>query len=224
MNEQDTAGTQANGPQVVYVPAPPEKPTSWFRRHKILTTLGAVAVVVVAAQLGGGGDEAPGGVAAQPSGSAGQDASGVANDDSPGSSPEPDDPAEPGIGDAARDGKFEFTVSEVEDGVESVGTDMFGERAQGQFVLVHVKVLNIGDEAQYFLDSNQTLVDTEGRKHSADSSAGIYLEDSSTFAEEINPGNSLEGILVFDLPKDAVPASIELHDSAFSGGVTVLLG
>jgi hypothetical protein len=28
---------------------------------------------------------------------------------------------------------------------------------------------------------------------------------------------------VFDVPADAVPASVELHDSAFSGGVTVTL-
>ncbi|WP_341353356.1 MULTISPECIES: hypothetical protein [Rhodococcus] len=29
--------------------------------------------------------------------------------------------------------------------------------------------------------------------------------------------------VVFDMPVDAVPASIELHDSMFSGGVTVSL-
>ncbi len=29
---------------------------------------------------------------------------------------------------------------------------------------------------------------------------------------------------MFDIPKDAVPASIELHDSAWSGGVSVTLG
>jgi hypothetical protein len=37
------------------------------------------------------------------------------------------------------------------------------------------------------------------------------------------PGNSLTGTVVFDIPVDAVPASLELHDSLFSGGVTVTL-
>ena len=30
-------------------------------------------------------------------------------------------------------------------------------------------------------------------------------------------------MVVFDIPVDAVPAALELHDSAFSGGVTVAL-
>ncbi len=46
---------------------------------------------------------------------------------------------------------------------------------------------------------------------------------SKSFYEPINPGNSLTGTVVFDVPVDAVPASLELHDSAFSGGVTVAL-
>ena len=32
------------------------------------------------------------------------------------------------------------------------------------------------------------------------------------------------GVAVLDIPADAVPTSIELHDSMFSGGVTVALG
>ncbi len=44
------------------------------------------------------------------------------------------------------------------------------------------------------------------------------------FLNEINPGNTVKGMLVFDMPKDAKPTSIELHDSPFSGGVTLRLG
>jgi hypothetical protein len=84
-------------------------------------------------------------------------------------------------------------------------------------------VKNIGKEAQTFYDGNQTLRDTDGRKFDADSEAGIYLDDSNAFLNDINPGNTVTGIVVFDVPKDARLASLDLHDSAFSGGVKVSL-
>jgi hypothetical protein len=45
--------------------------------------------------------------------------------------------------------------------------------------------------------------------------------DSSTFLNEINPGNSAKGKLIFDVPKSAELTALELHDSPFSGGVEV---
>lgn len=128
-----------------------------------------------------------------------------------------------GIGTPVRDGKFEFVVTGVELGVARVGDDLFGQDAQGQFALVRMTVTNIGDEAQYFDGSNQDLVDTLERTHSAATSAALYLDDSESFLNQINPGNAVEGTVVFDIPTDATPARIELHDSAWSGGVTVTL-
>jgi hypothetical protein len=125
------------------------------------------------------------------------------------------------IGQPVRDGKFEFTVTKVECDVNRVGTKDFGVEAQGQYCLVAVQVENIGEEAQSFFGSNQYLYDEEGRQFSADDEAAIYLENSQSLYEEINPGNSVQGTVVFDIPKNATPARIELHDSAFSGGVTV---
>lgn len=129
----------------------------------------------------------------------------------------------PGIGDPARDGKFEFTVTEIETGVDRVGDEIFGEQARGQYVLVHVTVENIGDRAQTFTSGNQKLIDTAGREHSADAGAARRIENSESFLNEINPGIKVEGVIVFDIPLDAVPASLELHDSFFSGGVQVAL-
>ncbi len=57
-----------------------------------------------------------------------------------------------------------------------------------------------------------------GQKYEADGAAGIHLEeDSRAFLEDINPGNSVNGIVVFDIPKDGQIVKLELHDSAFSG-------
>jgi hypothetical protein len=136
---------------------------------------------------------------------------------------EPAPEAGPGIGDEAVDGDFTFVVTSVEDGPPIIGTADFGVEPQGKFVLATLTVTNNGDTAGSFFGSNQYLIDTEGRKASADTDAGIYLDEAQSFYEEINPGNSLTGVVVFDIPVDAVPASLELHDSAFSGGVTVTL-
>src|SRR5690625_1048800 len=207
---------------------PPPKQKSWFARHKFLTAiLVIVGLIVIAAALSGGDADAPAGStpaaetapaeeAADAEPAAGEDAAAAEEGEA---APE----GAPGIGDAVEDGKFEFTVTGVETGVAEVGDEYLNEQAQGQFVLVHLTVSNIGDRAQMLDGTNQKLVDTQGREHSADGSAAIYLGDTGTFLNDINPGNSVEGTVVFDIPADAEPASITLHDSMFSGGVTVSL-
>ncbi len=214
-------------------PTPPRK--SWFARHKVLTGVGVVVLLgIVGANLGGGDDDEPATTAAvadtaatdSGSGRSGTEAEVVTAPDEaePADEPAPEEAAAPGIGTAVRDGKLEFTVTSVETGVATVGDQYLNEQAQGQFVLVHMTVTNIGDAAQMFDGSSQKLVDTAGREHSADSSAAIYLGDANSFLTDVNPGNSVEGTVVFDVPADAVPATISLHDSFFSGGVEVSLG
>ena len=128
------------------------------------------------------------------------------------------------IGDPARDGMFEFTVQKVKCGVSKVGNDFLNEKAQGQFCLVTVKVANIGKEPRTFTDSNQKAFGADGAEYATNAVAGMYAnEKNETFLNEINPGNQVTGVLVFDIPKNATLAKIELHDSAFSGGVTVEL-
>jgi hypothetical protein len=133
------------------------------------------------------------------------------------------EPRAAGLGDPVRDGKFEFTVTEVEAGVEEIGDESFGEKAQGQYVLVHLKIENIGDEAQTFDSENVTAFDADGREFSSDIDAELYLDESNSFLNQINPGNTSTGIVVFDVSKDTKITALELHDSFFSDGVRVEL-
>lgn len=133
-------------------------------------------------------------------------------------------PAMPGIGDAAVDGKFSFTVTGVKCGIKSVGTKYFNKKAQGEFCQVAISIENVGDEAQTMFADSQKAFDTEGREFSPDTSAMIYLKDGAdTWLKEINPGNTLKGSLLFDVAAGTTLEKVELHDSAFSGGVTVSL-
>jgi hypothetical protein len=122
----------------------------------------------------------------------------------------------------ARDGKFEFLVDSVECGHDRIGTDLLGEQAQGQFCLVTLSVKNIGDSAQYFSDTEQKAINTSGQEFSANPTASLYANSNSqTLFTQINPGNTLQGIIVFDIPKDQQLVKLELHDSAFSKGILI---
>jgi len=128
------------------------------------------------------------------------------------------------IGSAVRDGKFEFTIKSMDCSKTSVGSEFLTQEAQGKFCILDMKVENIGDEAQTFFSSEQKLFNSEGQQFSNDTAAELSIDgNGSTWLEEINPGNFVEGKVVFDVPADATIVKAELHDSAFSSGVEVNL-
>ena len=119
------------------------------------------------------------------------------------------------MGDKVSAGDFEYTVTKVTPGVKQIGDSTFGQKPQGQFVLVKLSVTNTGSEAQMFNDSEHKLVDTEGREHSADGEAAIYVPGNDSFLENVNPGNTLKGTIVFDVPADATPQELKLMGPGF---------
>ncbi|MBB4929653.1 hypothetical protein F4561_000473 [Lipingzhangella halophila] len=118
-----------------------------------------------------------------------------------------------GIGDTVETGVFAFTVTDVETGVNEVADESgyLTETPDGQYVIVSVTVENIGDESGTFESGSQTLIDGEDREHSTDTAAEI-TGGAESFLNEVNPGNSVEGELIYDIPADAEPASVELSD------------
>lgn len=135
-------------------------------------------------------------------------------------------PSIPAAGTAVRDGKFQFKITSVTH-AKSAGDSYVGETAQGEFTILHVTVTNISSQAQTLDDSSQYVYDGTGRKYDADSVADIDLGSesgaNSVWLESINPGNTVQGQIAFDLPTGTKAVKAELHDSAFSGGVTVQL-
>ncbi len=105
--------------------------------------------------------------------------------------------------------------------------DGLGDTAQGEYTILHVTVTNIGDQPQTLDDSSQYAYDASGRKYSVSTSADLDLNSvtgsDSVFFNNINPGNTVHGELAFDMPAGARAVKAELHDSAFSGGITVSL-
>jgi hypothetical protein len=125
--------------------------------------------------------------------------------------------AGPGLNQAVRDGQFEFTVTNVDCGRSTLG----GQTAQGQYCVVSMTVKNIGKEPRSFDADNQFAYSADGAKLSADGLATLSLDDANSFLNEINPGNSVKGVVAFDIPKGSKIEHLELHDDFLSQGVAV---
>jgi hypothetical protein len=128
----------------------------------------------------------------------------------------------PGIGEPVRDGKFEFVVSGADCGQTEIVNGILRTQAQGQFCVVELSVRNIGTEPRDFADRNQKAYSPHGVQYAPDTGAGVVANGSGVaYWNTINPGNSVQGKIVFDIPAGETISTIELHDSILSGGVRV---
>lgn len=134
------------------------------------------------------------------------------------------DAGPPGVGDPVRDGQFEFVVRSVDCGARSVGEGIGRKQALGQFCLVALRVENSGTEGRTFGGGHQYLFDDAGKRHDPDLDATVRHGDGHLWSTHLNPGQRLEGTLVYDVPDPVAMARVELHDAPFSGGATVELG
>ena len=198
-------------PQQPYYPPQqsPKKKRHWVR-NTFLGLAGFIVLIVIISVAANGGSN---GTPAAGSGAAPANAVPAA-------------PQVAKIGTPARDGKFQFTITSVSH-AKSVGdtADGFGDTAQGRYTILHVTVTNISSQPQTLFDSNQYVFDASGRKYDVSTSADMDINGASdsVLFNDINPGNTVRGELAFDMPAGLKAVKAELHDSAFSGGVTVNL-
>ena len=87
--------------------------------------------------------------------------------------------------------------------------------------LVRLRVTNDKDEAQTYFASNQYAIDIHGRQLTADENSAFL--PSAHDGTQLNPGVSLTAEVPFNLPATDRIVALDLHDSAFSGGVRVHL-
>lgn len=188
-----------------------ENKKPWVSRHKVLTGIGIFIVLAIVVSAASGGSKS--------------EMTNTDNKSNISESAVKETEKTAKLNEAAKDGKFEFTVVSVDCGKSTVGTNQYLQKtAQGQYCLMNVTIKNVGDQAQTFDSSQVSLFDSAGSKFSADSLASNYANpDSNTFLNQINPGNNVNAIVVFDVPKGTTPISAELHDSIFSSGVKVNL-
>ncbi len=143
------------------------------------------------------------------------------NSPSPSSTPS----ATKGIGQVAKDGDFAFVVKGVSCGAkaDAVVTGA-GETvpAAAQECLVRLTITDDTGTSQTYFAGNQYAFDSAGRQFSADATATESLV-SANDDTELRPGVAITAILPFQIPANDTIVRLELHDSAYSGGVTVHL-
>lgn len=226
-------------PQMWQQQVPPKK--NWFARHKVLTAvLAIIALIIVAASLGGGEDaDAPTADATtsqepSPSEDASQkpdatESSESKEEEKPKEEPKEEPKAEPAaefkIGDAATVGDVQYTVTKVKT-ADSVGADFMAEKAKGKYVVVSVEVQNNGNESITITDSFFKLKAGD-KVFEADSVATLTANSDSDgdsfFYEELNPDLSASGVVVFDVSEKTSKAkdNILQAQTGFWGTETV---
>ena len=121
-------------------------------------------------------------------------------------------------------GNFEFVVTSLRCGVDSVGPDGLEQRAGGQFCLLGVTVKNTGSEPELFDSGAQRIHDANGVAYPVADQAAVFLNDrSQTLLDEIPPGDTVAGVLPFDVPADAQLTEVSVHGSMSTPGVRMTL-
>lgn len=94
--------------------------------------------------------------------------------------------------------------------------------ATGQFCVVTMTVRNVDDEAHTLWMGAQEARDARGRTFSADGNAWWYHAPAREWGD-VNPGLSLTGDLVFDVPRGTRLTELVVRDSLFSTGTVLPL-
>jgi hypothetical protein len=129
-----------------------------------------------------------------------------------------------GVGEAVRDGQFEFVVRSLTCGQATLDNGWLHAQAKGQFCVVELTVTNVGTDARNFGDGLQRATGSTGARYAVDTGAGVVANGSGeAIWDVINPGISVTAKIVYDIPPGATITTLELHDSVLSHGVTVTL-
>ena len=125
-----------------------------------------------------------------------------------------------GSGPQATDSGLTFAVTGVETAPSVQSQDASVEKtAQGEFLIVHMTVLNSGDAQATYLGTLQKLK-AAGTTYSIDDDATVYLNGGLA---ELNPGDTADVAIAFDVPPGTTPESLEVHGDPASAGVEVPL-
>lgn len=127
------------------------------------------------------------------------------------------------IGSATIDNDFRFTVKKVECDKPWAGNP--GDRdihqlPQGHFCEAQVTVENISKSSKDFIAEGQNLLGSDGKKYSV--GLAFYGPDHIPSPwQALRPGNPIEAILIYDIPKPTKPLFLELRDNPSSPGLRV---
>lgn len=232
-------GYTASGQPVFQPPQAPAPKKNWFARHKILTVIGAIILLIILVNALGGGSDDP---ATQPAASAEAENTSAAPEqatddkdpatDEPLPAQEEPAPAEEDsggyrLGDVAVVGDMAYKVISAEPATE-VGPSFALTKAKGTFLVLKIEVTNNANESA-LVDSSFFALKSGDKKYDADSTASLWANtqedggNNSFFLESLNPDLTMSGIVVFDVSDSVATAdnNVLVAQTGFWGTETI---
>jgi hypothetical protein len=119
-----------------------------------------------------------------------------------------------GIGDALKVGDVTFKVNEMKS-VKQVGDEFLNKQTDQQFLMMNVSVSNGGKDT-VTTDSSFFKLKKGETTYEADSEASIYANNADEFFyEDVNPGITSTGWVVFEVPADQKEFKMNVQTGAF---------
>ncbi|MGH3090296.1 MAG: DUF4352 domain-containing protein [Rubrobacteraceae bacterium] len=120
-----------------------------------------------------------------------------------------------GIGEPLTVGDAEWLVSNAVQ-TDQLQSQFGGPAAQGNFIVVDFTFTNNTGEAVTLDPVTMTLVDGQDRQFDADTDTFEYIpEGRDLFLEQVNPGVTQEGQVIFTVAPDAADFQLEVGGAGF---------
>ena len=117
-----------------------------------------------------------------------------------------------GMGEPLNVGDVSWTVTNAQQATEL--TSPLGESKQGNFVIVDFDFTNNAGEAVTLDSASLALLDGEGRTSEVDTDNSMYVDpERDVFLQQVNPGVTRQGQVIFSVAPDASDFTLELGDT-----------
>jgi hypothetical protein len=128
-----------------------------------------------------------------------------------------------GFGRPAKDGKFEFTATELLRGptLARLGLTDRPSTPNVEYVVLRLKVHNVSDTTKLYSVNAQQLT-AGGVRYSADGLASVALPNNHP-TQDIAKGDTLDTTVVFDVPAGITADALIVHDTTGSPGASITL-
>lgn len=131
-----------------------------------------------------------------------------------------------GLNEEVIDKDLAFTVTSVKK-QKSLGSSYTKKTAQGIYYVLTVKIANKSDSTSTFDSSMAKITDSQNRQfdHSTDGQLALGMSQGKVdlFFQQVQPGLSYTGDIVFDVPEDIAEPTLLVKGAYLSSGSKIKL-
>lgn len=174
---------------------------NWFAKHKILTGVLVIILIVIISSSSGNKNKGTSTATSQGSNNKTTQTESIGK-----------------IGEAVTANDLSFTVTDISK-AKSLGSSYSKKEAQGTFNVITLTIKNTGKETITIDSSMLKVTDSQGRKFDysieGQTAKGLAQGKVDLFLQQVQPGLSVTGDIVFDLPDDATDLKLIVKGSMF---------